>query len=499
MGNGRPASRPQLEGVRLSPLRRWGALLAGRAAGFASRALRRGGGTALPGLVAEALAPGLAAELASQLGSGSLIVTGTNGKTTTARMIAGIASTAGLQPLPNRSGSNLMRGIATALMDEADVRGRLLDGPRRLGVFEVDEATLPQAVEALRPRVLLFTNLFRDQLDRYGEVDSVAACWRRTLESGDPSTAVLLNADDPSVAALADVAPGEVVYYGVDDPSAGLSCAEHAADARWCPSCGSDYRYSVLFYGHVGHWLCPGCGRSRPTPQVRATAVTREDGRTLIGVETPVGYLSLSLTLSGLYNAYNALAAAATGLALGVSLEAIEEGLSRATAAFGRQESFEVDGRRVLVLLGKNPAGLNQVLRTIAAAETEKHLLFLLNDGIADGRDVSWIWDADFELLASAGGGQTAARLGGSAPGRRQPGTWVVSGTRAEDLALRLKYAGLETPAAVEPDVEAALARALRETPPGGLLYVVPTYTAMLRVRELLARRGRRAHYWEEP
>jgi UDP-N-acetylmuramyl tripeptide synthase len=208
--------------------------------------------------------------------------------------------------------------------------------------------------------------------------------------------------------------------------------------------------------------------------------VTGKDGRTLIEVETPVGHLSLSLALSGLYNAYNALAAAAAGLALGVSLEAIGEGLSGATAAFGRQESFEVDGRRVLVLLGKNPAGLNQVLRTIAAAATEKHLLFLLNDDIADGRDVSWIWDADFELLAA------------------QPSTWVLSGTRAEDLALRLKYAGLESPAAVEPDVEAALARALRETPPGGLLYVVPTYTAMLRVRELLARRGRRGHFWEE-
>ena len=481
MSSGALDSRPRSESVRLSAVRRLAALLAGRAAGFASRALRRGGGTALPGLVAEALAPGLAAELASQLGGGSLVVTGTNGKTTTARMIAGIASTAGLQPLPNRSGSNLMRGITTALIDEADIRGRLRDGPRRLGVFEVDEATLPQAVEALRPRVLLFTNLFLDQLDRYGEVDSVAARWRRTLESSDPSTAVILNADDPSVAAQADVAPGKVICYGLDDPSAGLACAEHAADARWCPSCGSDYRYSVLFYGHVGHWFCPGCGRSRPAPQVRATAVTSEGGRTAVAVETPVGRLSLSLALSGLYNAYNALAATAAGLALGVGLEAIGEGLSSATAAFGRQESFEVDGRRVLVLLGKNPAGLNQVLRTIAAADAEKHLLFFLNDDVADGRDVSWIWDADFELLAG------------------QPGTWVLSGTRAEDLALRLKYAGLERPAAVEPDVGVALARALRETPPGGLLYVVPTYTAMLRVRELLARRGRRAHYWEEP
>ena len=420
------------------------------------------------------------AELASQLGTGSLIVTGTNGKTTTARMVAEIASKAGLRPLPNRSGSNLMRGIATALMAEAGAQGRLRDGPHRLGVFEVDEATLPQAAEALRPRVLLFTNLFRDQLDRYGEVDSVAACWRRALESADASMVVVLNADDPSVAALADVAPGQVVYYGLDDASAGLGHAEHAADARWCPSCGSDYRYSILFYGHVGHWFCPGCNRSRPSPQVRATAVTAEGGRTVLAVETPAGRLSMSLALSGLYNAYNALAAAAAGQALGLGLETIGEGLSSTTAAFGRQEPFEVDGRRVLVLLGKNPTGLNQVLRTIAADDAEKHLLFLLSDGIADGRDVSWIWDADFEPLAG------------------QASTWVLSGTRAEDLALRLKYAGLATPAAVEPDVGAALARALRETPAGGLLYVVPTYTAMLRVRELLARRGRRAHYWEE-
>lgn len=465
----------------LTPLRRSAALLAGRAAGFASRALRRGGGTALPGLVAGALDPGLAAGLASQLGGGCLIVTGTNGKTTTARMIAAIATTAGLEPLPNRSGSNLMRGVTTALMAEAGLGGRVRGASRRLGVFEVDEATLPYAVEALRPRVLLFTNLFRDQLDRYGEVDSVAACWRRTLESAARSTAVVLNADDPSVAALADVAPGPVTFYGIDDPSPGLACAEHAADARWCPSCGGDYGYSALFYGHVGHWSCPGCGRRRPEPQVRAVGMTDEGGRTLVRVETPVGCLSLSLALSGLYNVYNAMAAAATGLALGLGPETIEKALSTVEAAFGRQESFEVDGRRVLVLLAKNPTGLNQVLRTIARGQGERRLFVLLDDDIADGRDVSWIWDADFELLTS------------------RPGAWVLSGTRAEDLALRLKYAGVEGPAAVEHDIEAALERALRETPAGGLLYVVPTYTAMLQVRELLARRGRRAHYWEGP
>jgi UDP-N-acetylmuramyl tripeptide synthase len=464
-----------------APLRTLAAIWTGKVAGSASRALRRGGGTAVPGVIAERVEPRLIERLGAQLGQGSVLVTGTNGKTTTAHMVSSVARAAGYLPLHNRSGSNLMRGIATALIDDADLLGRLRQGEQRLGVFEVDEAILPDAVRALAPRVLVFTNLFRDQLDRYGEVDAIAARWQSTLRAAPESTVVVLNADDPSVAALKDVARGPVLHYGVDDRKVALSGPEHAADSRWCPACGSEYRYQTLFYGHIGHWRCPGCGQARRQPDVRARKIKLDPaGETALKVIAPQGETSLTLKLGGLYNVYNALAAVAAGLALGLPLETAQTGVSTVAAAFGRQERFEIDGRRVQVFLGKNPAGLNQVLRTIAAVPGEKHLLFLLNDDIADGRDVSWIWDADFEIIAD------------------QTDSTVVSGRRAEDMALRLKYAGFPRDLPVVPDAGEALSLALERAPAGGSLYIVPTYTAMLEVRELLARRGRVAHYWEE-
>jgi UDP-N-acetylmuramyl tripeptide synthase len=200
---------------------------------------------------------------------------------------------------------------------------------------------------------------------------------------------------------------------------------------------------------------------------------------TALHVETADGELSIRLPLSGLYNAYNAVAAAAGALALGLPRDAIVSALEGFSAAFGRQEGFEIEGRDVRVLLGKNPTGLNQVLRTIAAAPGEKRVLFFLNDGIADGRDVSWIWDADYEQV--------------------QPQTsWVMAaGTRAEDLALRLKYAGFADSVPVERSTAAAFRAAVEATPAGETLWVVPTYTAMLEVREIIAKRAGRARFWE--
>jgi UDP-N-acetylmuramyl tripeptide synthase len=446
-----------------------------------SRRLGLGGGTALPGLMAEAVAPGLASRLVAELGRGCLLVTGTNGKTTTARLVRNIARAAGYSPVHNGAGSNMMRGITAALSEATDPQGRIPQGERRLGVFEVDEATLPEAAEALGPRVIVFTNLFRDQLDRYGEVDSVAALWREALAGLPPSVTVVLNADDPGVASLAEACRGTIVFYGVADTACAVGGLEHAADARWCPACGHEYAYSVVFYGHVGRWACPNCGRSRPAAQVEAVRVQQPTAGPLgVLVTTPVGRLELSVPLIGLYNVYNALAAAAAAVALGVEAAAIQEGVASFTAAFGRQERFEVRGREVQTILAKNPAGLNQVLRALVAELGPKNLLFLLNDDIADGRDVSWIWDVDFEMLA----GHT--------------GLLLASGRRAADMALRLKYAGLDPDPALESNVERALARALSITPAGGTLYVVPTYTAMLQVRRILARWGRRPQFWEE-
>lgn len=456
------------------------AVLAGKLAGIASRALRRGGGTALPGLVSERIEPALVERLAAQSGWGNVLITGTNGKTTTARLLTGAVRASGLLPVNNSSGSNLMRGIATALIHQADAVGRLPQAARRLGVFEVDEATLPAAVAAVRPRAVIFTNLFRDQLDRYGEVDTVAARWRRTLETLPEATAVVLNADDPGVATLAPAVRGRLLFYGADDPSVTLNQQEHAADARWCPRCDREYRYRNLYYGHLGHWFCPQCGAERPTPQVRATAIQAESATmTAFTIETPTKVFRAALRVIGLYNVYNALAAVAGTLALDLPLQAIEQSMRDFTAAFGRQELIEVQGRRVQVLLGKNPAGMNQVLRALAAIPGPKHLLVLLNDNIADGTDVSWVWDVDYETLAD------------------RAATVTVSGTRSGELALRLKYAGFDK-ITVEEDVRRALQEAIRRTPPGDMLYVIPTYTAMLQVRELLARWGNRRPYWEE-
>jgi lipid II isoglutaminyl synthase (glutamine-hydrolysing) len=491
-----------------SSLRTAAAVLAARALGHASRRLRRGGGTALPGLVAERIDPRLVRHLARQLGGGRVIVTGTNGKTTTARMIAGALAAAGRAPVHNRSGSNLMRGLAATLAESAGPDGRIPDAGRRAGVFEVDEATVPSAAAAIAPGALIFMNLFRDQLDRYGEVDAVAGVWRRALRRLSPEATLVLNADDPTVATLAGEFAGRTLFFGVED-LAQASGSEHAADSRWCGRCGAEYAYDAAFFWHIGHWHCPGCGERRPVPQVAAESIRAGSQGTRLAMRTPAGPLALELPLSGLYNVYNALAATASSLALGVPLDCIGRGLSDFTAAFGRQEALDVRGRDVRVLLCKNPAGVNQVLRTILSDPDPLRLLVVLNDGIADGRDVSWIWDVDFEALR----GRTTFA--------------IASGRRAADMALRLKYAGVGDrllpgpylPSRVrhlsanghgdgvgeaacglvlEPDVREAVGEALAATPEGCRLYVLPTYTAMLEVRDLLAALAGRQRFWDQ-
>ena len=346
---------------------------------------------------------------------------------------------------------------------------------------------MPEIARSVSPRAIVFTNLFRDQLDRYGEVDTVAKAWERALGersavSGHPSVPVLvLNADDPAVAHLGrGLERDRVLYYGIEDASAGIDAEEHASDFRTCLECGYELAYDVVYYGHIGHWRCTSCDNARPKPDIAVTAVTQGDDATALAIDFGDGIAKVRLPLAGLYNAYNALSAAAGATALGLPRDAIVAALEGFSAAFGRQERFEIDGRDVQVLLGKNPTGLNQVLRAIAARPGEKRLLLVLNDGIADGRDISWIWDADYERV-------------------RPQASWVMaSGTRAEDLALRLKYAGFGDDVPVERDIATALQRAIKAAPEGATLYVVPTYTAMLEVRELLAKQSGAGRFWED-
>lgn len=455
------------------------AVAAGKLAANASRRFGRGGGTALPGLVAERVSPKLVADVATQLGKGACLVSGTNGKTTTTLMLSAMVGASGLRPLHNRSGSNLMRGLTATFVAETSLLGRLPDGERRLGVFEVDEAALPSVARAVRPRAIALLNLFRDQLDRYGEVDIIADRWRDMVGELPRDTILVINADDPSIAAIGDGRENAILYFGIDDHSLGGE-REHASDVRWCPRCGAEYEYAPLYFGHIGVWSCPGCGAARPDPSIRVTDV-RQYGfeATDLTFETPAGSFEATLRLGGLYNVYNAAAAVAVGVALDLPISALKSGLERTAAAFGRQERFDIDGKTVRVLLGKNPAGFNQLLHTLAAVPGPKHLALFLNDGIADGRDVSWIWDVDFERL------------------RGQVASAVVGGRRATDMALRLRNGGVLDEPIIEEDSSRAIETALAATAEGGELYVLPTYTAMLKVREDLARRAGVGAYWE--
>jgi UDP-N-acetylmuramyl tripeptide synthase len=450
-----------------------------RAAGAMSR-LRGGGATSLPGKLLVRMDPSAIGALAARLSKGSVLVSATNGKTTTAAMASSILERAGTSLVHNQAGANMAGGIASTLLAAAGPHGTIAG---ELGLFEVDELWLDRLAAELHPRAIVLGNLFRDQLDRYGELETIAERWAAAVRGGAAERARLVcNADDPLVADLGRERPG-VVYYGVDDHSLALEGMAHAADAKHCRRCGAPYEFEVVYLGHLGHYHCPSCGQRRPSPTVIARSVTLEGVHSArFRLSTPEGDAEVKLALPGLYNVYNALAAAALAVALKIPLADIVEGLQSTKAAFGRAETVSVDGRETRILLVKNPAGANEVLRTLVLEPGRHDLLGVLNDKTADGHDVSWIWDADFELLA----------------GRVRTAT--CSGTRAPELALRLKYAGIEPERIrVIDDLPRALSRAAAERPDeeeGAPLYVLPTYTAMLALRELLVQRGEASSSW---
>jgi UDP-N-acetylmuramyl tripeptide synthase len=449
-------------------------LTAARAVGVASRASGRGGGTTLPGRLLLRMAPDALSRLGARLDRGTTIVSATNGKTTTAGMIAAALEADGRRPVHNRAGSNMSWGVATALLEQKG----------REGLFEVDEAWLSKVAAQLDPSLLVLGNLFRDQLDRYGEMETLADDWAEAVAARSGRTRFVLNADDPAIADLGRDTSGEprrgVTYFGIEDASQALPELQHAFDAKHCRRCGRPYAYERAFVGHLGHYSCPNCGARRPVPGVAATAISlRGMAGSDVVLRTPHGEMRLQLPLPGLYNVYNALAAVAAAFELGVPAKTIVEAMGSVRAAFGRVETIDIDAKKLSILLIKNPAGANEVLRTLMleAGESRLDLWIGLNDKIADGRDVSWIWDADFELLCG---------------GVRRV---VCAGTRAPEMALRLKYAGWpEELIEVEAGVERSLDRALCAA--DGRLFALPTYTALLELRKLLADRGLAEDFW---
>jgi UDP-N-acetylmuramyl tripeptide synthase len=441
-----------------------------RGVGTLSRLTGRGGGTTLPGRLLLKLDPGALSRLGSGLTDGSVLVSATNGKTTTSAMLAAILNSQGESLVANSAGSNMPWGITTALVD----------GAGSLGLFEVDEAWLPDVAAALDPKVILLGNLFRDQLDRYGETETLASRWRETASSSDAGTTWVLNADDPLVSEVGRPEPrGEVLYFGIEDLGVALPEAPHARDAKHCRECGATLEFAGIFSGHLGHWSCPDCGSSRPRPAIRATDIQLEGMSGLRArIETGPEEGLLVLPIPGLYNLYNALGAIAAATALGVGLSDCLEALSEMDAVFGRVERFRLEGRDLAVLLIKNPVGTNEVLRTLGLEDPPLDLWICLNDRIADGRDVSWIWDADFEVLAE------------------RVGTVTCAGTRASEMALRLKYAGWDASRIqVEGNVGASLESALERC--SGSLFALPTYTALLELENYISASRGLERYWE--
>ncbi|MDQ2923120.1 MAG: Mur ligase family protein [Candidatus Dormibacteraeota bacterium] len=453
-------------------IRKTAAVWAGKATASLSRITRRGGGTTLPGDVARAFDPKILTKLSQDLTHGSIVITGTNGKTTTARLVTWLLEGMGYRVVSNRAGANLIFGVTAAAVAHAGTDGRL---HADWGVFEIDEASLPKAVEELQPRATLVLNLFRDQLDRYGELESIAKKIESALSGLPQGSTAMLNADDPRVAEIGLGLPRTPLWFGLDDTSVAARELPHAADARTCPKCGASLNFEAVYVGHDGVYSCPNGDFARPRPKITAKHIKLEGFERL---SADIEGTRIEMPLGGLYNTYNVLAAFVVARTIGLEPEYIGERLRAFRAAFGRQERIEFRGRHLNLVLSKNPAGFNETLRAAVGLARGRNFLIGLNDRKADGTDVSWIWDVDFEHL------------------KGKAKTVVPAGNRAHDLAVRLKYAGVD---AREPETDPgrALDLLVKVTHEGDTAFLLCTYTAMLDLRAELVRRGWAKPYWE--
>jgi lipid II isoglutaminyl synthase (glutamine-hydrolysing) len=418
---------------------------------FLVRSLRLGAASVLPGSIARRIEPRLLQLLSQQVKKGVILIAGTNGKTTTSLLLKTILENQGYRITHNSTGANLENGLMTALLSSTNLVGTL---DADYAILEVDENIVPKVLTPLQPKIILCLNLFRDQLDRYGEVDTISKRWTKVISTLPPETVVIPNADDPTLSNLGQQLPQRVLFFGLNEPKHYLEAIPHAVDSIYCPKCGHSLDYKGVYLSHLGDFTCPKCGFSKSQPTLESS--------------------EWSQILVGLYNKYNTLAAVTAAKELGVDEAIIRDTINTFQAAFGRAEDLVINGKKVRILLSKNPVGTNETIRVVTES-TDKTTLLVLNDRTPDGTDVSWIWDVDTEKLVERGG------------------TLVVSGDRLYDMALRLRYSQKSPESTlnliVEEDLRKAIATALEHTPESETLHILPTYSAMLEVREVLTGR----------
>lgn len=428
--------------------------LFGKTVSYVSKVLGRGNGSTWPGHIALSLQKGFIQNLLKNSPTKIILIVGTNGKTTTTKILSTVLEENTYKVFENTSGANLLNGIASSLLLNTNARGHLIAD---FAIFEVDENNLSLVLKEITPTAIIALDLFRDQLDRYGELDTIAKKWAKEFSKLPSTTHLILNADDPLIAYLGLDTPAKIMYFGLEDGKEKI--LSHAADTTYCPRCNAKLTFSHITYSHLGLWSCKNCGLKRPKPDVTTTY----------------------FPLEGTYNKYNALAATAAALSLNLDKAQIDASLRSVTPAFGRQEKLLYKNKKVQIFLSKNPTGFNESLRTIAG-QNAKHIFFLLNDRIPDGTDVSWIWDISTEEYIE------------------KFDSIVISGDRCWDMGLRIQYSmksqnpnhKLQTNSKVHviENLKDALDTAIQTLPDDQTLYILPTYSAMLDVRKIIT--GRR-------
>src|SRR5437763_659653 len=457
------------------------AISAGKLAGASGRFFRIGGGTSLPGMIARRIDPNVLKSVVGASRARKIVITGSNGKTTTARMTAIIADFTGQRVSHNRTGSNMLQGVTSVAVNFADMFGNLASD---LLLFEIDEGTIPLAVPEIQPDVVVITNIFRDQLDRYGELYSVARALDNMLDSLPASSTILLNGNDPQVANFGQNTKAKRLFFGLESTEVGTPIPEQSADIIRCIHCQEDFQYEVAYISHLGIYRCPNCGYTLPSLDIAATSIKLApdgQGPTYVELRTPQGNLSLEIALPGLHNVYNAAAAIGASLAAGFEKEKLPPALVNIKPAFGRLEKIQAGDQTIYLSFVKNPTSFNLILRLIAQHSGQKHILLAASHTIVDGEDFSWLWDIELEEIA-----QDIIDV-------------VCSGNKPEEIAMRLKYA--EVPVdkiSQNANLESALDQALKNAGPGGTLYILSSYTPTNELRRIMQKRVWVKHIWPE-